>query len=107
MNRKPRGLPCSGRGLRTEMPLFATGILAGPRANVGNHGRGCRNAQEKIMQKRSLGRSGLSVSALGLGCMGMSEFYGPGDERESIATIHRAIELGVTFSTRRHVWRRP
>ena len=38
------------------------------------------------MQKRSLGRGGLSVSALGLGCMGMSEFYGPGDERELIAT---------------------
>src|SRR5213080_2989405 len=49
------------------------------------------------MKTRSLGRSGLDVSALGLGCMGMSEFYGPGDEAESIATIHRAIELGVTF----------
>ena len=49
------------------------------------------------MQSRELGHSGLTVSAVGLGCMGMSEFYGPGDERESIATIHRAIELGVTF----------
>jgi aryl-alcohol dehydrogenase-like predicted oxidoreductase len=49
------------------------------------------------MQQRTLGRQGLAVSALGLGCMGMSEFYGPGDEAESIATIHRAIELGVTF----------
>src|SRR5947207_12470528 len=49
------------------------------------------------MEKRELGRSGLSVSAMGLGCMGMSEFYGPGDEEESIATIHRAIELGVTM----------
>jgi len=49
------------------------------------------------MKTRSLGRSGLTVSALGLGCMGMSEFYGPGDEAESIATIHHAIELGVTF----------
>ena len=49
------------------------------------------------MKTRSLGRSGLTVSALGLGCMSMSEFYGPGDDVESIATIHRAIELGVTF----------
>ncbi len=49
------------------------------------------------MDRRNLGSEGLVVSALGLGCMGMSEFYGTGDEEESIATIHRAIELGVTF----------
>jgi aryl-alcohol dehydrogenase-like predicted oxidoreductase len=49
------------------------------------------------MQQRTLGRSGLTVSALGLGCMGMSEFYGTGDDTTSIATIHRAIELGITF----------
>jgi aryl-alcohol dehydrogenase-like predicted oxidoreductase len=46
---------------------------------------------------RTLGTGGLEVSAEGLGCMGMSEFYGPGDESESIATIHRALELGVTL----------
>ena len=49
------------------------------------------------MQTRSLGQQGLTVSALGLGCMGMSEFYGSADEDEAIATIHRALELGVTF----------
>lgn len=50
-----------------------------------------------MMQQRTLGSQGLIVSALGLGCMGMSEFYGPGDEAESIATIHRALDLGVTL----------
>ena len=49
------------------------------------------------MDQRNLGNEGLVVSELGLGCMGMSEFYGTTDEDESIATIHRAIELGVTF----------
>ena len=48
------------------------------------------------MEKRTLGQ-GLEVSALGLGCMGMSEFYGTADEDEAIATIHRATELGITF----------
>jgi aryl-alcohol dehydrogenase-like predicted oxidoreductase len=46
---------------------------------------------------RTLGKSGLQVSALGLGCMGMSEFYGPLDERESVATLHAALDAGMNF----------
>jgi aryl-alcohol dehydrogenase-like predicted oxidoreductase len=49
------------------------------------------------MQSRTLGRRGLTVSTLGLGCMGMSEFYTGRDDAESIATIHRSLELGITF----------
>jgi aryl-alcohol dehydrogenase-like predicted oxidoreductase len=49
------------------------------------------------MEKRTLGRTGLQVSALGLGCMGMSEFYGPHNEAESIAVIHNAIDSAITF----------
>jgi aryl-alcohol dehydrogenase-like predicted oxidoreductase len=52
---------------------------------------------EREMARRRLGKNGPRVSALGLGCMGMSEFYGPTDDRESIATIHRALELGLDF----------
>ncbi len=49
------------------------------------------------MLQAALGKSGLMVSRMGLGCMGMSEFYGPGDESESTRTIHRALELGINF----------
>ena len=49
------------------------------------------------MEQRRLGKQGLTVSAMGLGCMGMSDAYGPADEAESIATIHRALDLGVNL----------
>src|SRR6195952_5590008 len=49
------------------------------------------------MEHRKLGSSGPSVSVIGLGCMGMSDFYGPSDRNESIATIHAALEAGITL----------
>ena len=49
------------------------------------------------MKYHKLGQSNIEISVIGLGCMGMSEFYGSAEEGESIATLHRAIELGVNF----------
>ena len=49
------------------------------------------------MEPRRLGKQGLTVSAMGLGCMGMSDAYGPADEAESVATIHRPLELGINL----------
>jgi aryl-alcohol dehydrogenase-like predicted oxidoreductase len=59
------------------------------------------------MRTRRLGRNGPLVSEVGLGCMGMSDFYGPADEGESIATVHAALDAGITmfdWATTRCCW---
>jgi len=57
-----------------------------------------RHSSEALtMEHRCLGHSEIEVSPIGLGCMGMSEFYGPRDDKQSIATIHRALDLGINF----------
>src|SRR5512141_3201500 len=66
-----------------------------PRSGCGVAGTTSRHTR-CAMERRKLG-AGLEVSAMGLGCMGMSDFYGGRDEAEAIATIHHALDLGVTF----------
>ena len=76
------------RNTRFCCPMLAAGQRRRPRKSAG---------ERLMMTKRKLGSQGLEVSSIGLGCMPMSQSYGPADEGESIATLHRAIELGCTF----------
>ena len=80
-----------------ERPRRATGYAGERIRGLETSDRGLVGIKGVAMISRQLGRNGITVSAIGLGCMGMSPVYGQPDEAESLATIHRAIELGVTF----------
>src|SRR6476619_4185804 len=89
----PKAVAISRRSRVTAATDFEpAGMHVAVRARVGLEYR-----DRMTVSTRTLGRSGLVVSALGLGCMGMSEFYGQADETTSIDTLHKAIDLGVTF----------
>src|SRR2546430_1893551 len=99
-------LCCARRLSRRALEVFFLGTAMGRRSLAGTVayrwaarlGKGSDEAtREDQVESRTLGSEGLEVSEQGLGCMGMSAWYGPTDEAESIATIHRALELGISF----------
>ncbi|HLL92912.1 MAG TPA: aldo/keto reductase, partial [Solirubrobacteraceae bacterium] len=91
----------SGNTLTTLCPRRRCGGRAGAipgSVRPGRRGRPPSTERKgSSMNKRTLGPDGPEVSAIGLGCMGMSAFYGAADEQESVSTIHRALELGCNF----------
>src|SRR5262249_12924811 len=84
---------CAASGGRSDAPE-----ISGGRSRHFSMRLPCRgDIVRPVMEQRPLGKSGLKVSQMGLGCMGMSEFYGPADEAESRATLEMAIDRGVTL----------
>src|SRR5262245_5676440 len=101
--RRPEGLgetrhaPSGCRRHRPRRPPSEVSVCEGGIGTVDSSGRHPRRTGEVTMEYRKLGNSGLSVSAIGLGCMSMSGIYGKSDDEQSIAVIHRALDLGITL----------
>src|SRR6185437_16848820 len=93
--RAPPGAARAGAALARGAAAPARPARRARRGGAGRHP--CRGTGDERMRRRRLGAAGPEVSEIGLGCMGMSGMYGPADRGESIATIHAALDAGITL----------